>query len=524
MLRAIMSFRITYSVLNADLTELHKEFDAALAKMRGMAGREYPYWVGGKARTSGQFIDDKNPADTRQIVARFHKTPAQDLDEAFTYSKKSFMTWRSMPWKERAQIFRKAAEVISSKRMEISAAMALEAGKNRLEALGEVEESADLFRFHAGQLEEANGFSRPMGKLAPNENTRDLLRPYGVFLVLSPFNFPFALSAGMASGAMLAGNTVIFKPSQETPWTGTYLFEVLREAGLPDGVMQLVNGAGSEIGDALINHPGVDGIAFTGSYDIGMGIMKKVAAGRYPRPVILEMGGKNPTFVCQSANLDKAVNGCWKSAFGLTGQKCSALSRVYVHRKVKDEFLTRLAEKTKATTVGDPTNANIFMGPLINAKAVERFEKAVASAKKDGKVWAGGENIRTGELANGHFVAPTLVEIPRSHAVFRDELFSPFLAVDVFDSLEDAISHSNQSEYGLTAGIFTENKAEIDQFMGNIEAGVLYANRETGATTGAWPGVNPFCGWKGSGASGKGICGPFYVAQYAREQSQTIME
>lgn len=519
-----MAFRITYSVLNADLSELHQEFDNTLEKIRSSLGKEFPYVVGGKTKTSGKFLENRNPADTRQLLARFHSTPVGDLDALFSEAKKAYATWRLMPWKERAAIFRKAADLVSERRMEIAAVMALETGKNRLESLGDVEESADLFRFHAGQLEESHGFSRPMGKLAPNENTRDVLRPYGVFVVISPFNFPLALAAGMSSGALLAGNTVIFKPSQETPWSGQHLYECLRDAGLPPGVFQIVYGTGSEVGSKLIEHPGVDGIAFTGSYDVGMNILKRFASGRHPKPVMLEMGGKNPTIVCESANLDKAAQGCWKSAFGLTGQKCSALSRVYVHRKVKEAFLGKLAEKTKNTVIGDPTDAKVFMGPLINTKAVARFETAVAEAKRDGKILAGGDSIRTGNLAHGHFVPATLVELPHKHRLFQDELFAPLLVVDTVDSLEQAIQQSNQALYGLTAGIFTEKRDEIDFFMNHIEAGVLYANRESGATTGAWPGVNPFCGWKGSGASGKGICGPYYVAQYAREQSQTIME
>jgi 1-pyrroline-5-carboxylate dehydrogenase len=519
-----MGFRITYSVLNADMSELHREFDGVLAKVKSGLGKEFPYWANGEARTSGSFIDDKNPADTRQLLARFHKTPLQDLDSIFGASKKAFGQWRLTPWKERAAIFRKAGDIISQRRLEISACMALETGKNRLEALGEVEEAADLFRYHAGQLEESNGFSRPMGKLAPNENTRDVLRPYGTFVVLAPFNFPFALSAGMASGAMLAGNTVVFKPSQETPWVGYHLMEVFREAGLPNNVFQLLYGTGGELGNALINHPGTDGIAFTGSYDVGMQILSKFTSGRHPRPVILEMGGKNPAIICESANLDKAANGCWRSAFGLTGQKCSALSRVYVHKKVKDAFLAKLVAKTKATVVGDPTRADVFMGPLINDKALQRFETALADAKKSGKILAGGENIRTGDLAHGHFVSPTIVDLPKTHRLFQDELFAPLLVVDTVDSLEEAIRLSNEALYGLCAGIFSERKEEVELFMNTMDAGVLYANRETGATTGAWPGVNPFCGWKGSGASGKGICGPYYVSQFAREQSQTIME
>lgn len=518
-----MSFRITYSVTNADLSVLHREFDAALAKVRTAGTQEHPYWFRGKPKTSGDFLEDRNPAMTTDLLARFHKTPSSDVAAIFEFSKTAFQSWRRTPWKDRVAIFRRAAEIISERRLELAAIMALETGKNRLESLGDVEESADLFRFHCQQVEESNGFTRPMGKLSPNENTLDTLRPYGTFVVVSPFNFPMALAAGMTSGAMLAGNTVIFKPSQETPWSGLKLVECLRDAGLPDGVLQPVFGTGSAIGNALIEHPGVDGVAFTGSYDIGMQILRRMQSGKYPRPVMLEMGGKNPTIVCESANLEKAVTGCFRSAFGLTGQKCSALSRVYVHQKVKDKFLALLVEKTKAMKIGDPTDKDIYMGPLINQKAVDRHEKATAAAKRDGKILTGAESIRQGTLSKGYFVPPVIAELPTSHALFRDELFSPFLSVAAVDSLETAIRLSNDCEYGLTAGIFSEDVEEIDRFMGDIEAGVLYSNRETGATTGAWPAVNPFCGWKASGASGKGICGPYYVSQYAREQSHTRM-
>jgi 1-pyrroline-5-carboxylate dehydrogenase len=518
-----MAFKITYSMLNADLTEAHAAFDAALKQVKKSLGNEFPSWVDGKPLKSGRFLEDTSPIDTRVLLARFHKSDTNALNQAFLSAQKAQVFWGATDWRERVRILNKAADLISERRMEIACIMSLEVGKNRLEALGDVEESADLFRYYAKSWEEADGFIRPLGKLSPNENTSSRLRPFGVFAVIAPFNFPLALAAGMAGGALLAGNSVVLKPSQDAPWCAQKLYECLRDAGLPDGVLQLVYGTGGELGDAIVSHPLCDGIAFTGSKEVGMRIFHQFSK-EYPKPCLMEMGGKNPTFVCSTADVDLASEGCMKSAFGMTGQKCSALSRVYVHTSKKDAFLSALVERTRKISVGDPTDQSVYMGPLINAKAVDKFKGAVKTAQKEGKVLIGGEELKEGALAHGHFVSPTIVEAASTSLVFKEEYFAPFLAVTAFTSLEDAILTANASEYGLTAGIFTQDPKEISYFMDHIESGVLYANRRTGATTGAWPGVQAFCGWKASGSTGKGGCGPYYASQFGREQSRTIME
>ena len=219
-----------------------------------------------------------------------------------------------------------------------------------------------------------------------------------------------------------------------------------------------------------------------------------------------------------------AAEGIMKSAFGLQGQKCSACSRVYIDKKVAEPFLKTLLEKTAAIKIGDPTQKDVYFGPVINAKAVKTFEAAAVSAQNGGKILAGGKRMTQGALAKGHYVEPTIAQLPLDHPLFRQELFVPFLSVGVVSGLEEAIAESNKAEYGLTAGIFSSQKEEIEKFFDEIESGVCYANRKTGATTGAWPGVQSFCGWKGSGSTGKGGCGPYYVAQFLREQSRTIME
>jgi 1-pyrroline-5-carboxylate dehydrogenase len=314
-----------------------------------------------------------------------------------------------------------------------------------------------------------------MGQLSADEHTRSVLKPYGVWAVISPFNFPMALAAGPAGGALVAGNTVVLKPSPQGSFTGYKLYECLRDAGLPAGVFHFLPG-GDEVGQLVVDHKGVDGITFTGSYAVGMKIYKEFSKG-VPRPAVCEMGGKNPAIVSAKADLDLAAEGVLRSAFGFSGQKCSACSRVYVERSVANEFAGKLADRAARLRVGDPLDRDVYMGPVIDAEAVQRFKEAVKEARKEGRILAGGEVL---ELAN-------------------------------------------DTEYGLTAGFYSGDQAEIDRFLDRIEAGVVYVNRKAGATTGAWPGVQPFGGWKGSGSSGKAGGGLYYVQQFMREQSQTVI-
>jgi 1-pyrroline-5-carboxylate dehydrogenase len=244
-----------------------------------------------------------------------------------------------------------------------------------------------------------------------------------------------------------------------------------------------------------------------------------------PKPVICEMGGKNPTIVSKTADLDKAADGVLRAAFGFGGQKCSANSRVYVEREVYDTFVDKLAERTKEVQVGDPSDRANWLGPIINSKALARYENAVAEAKHDGKVVVGGERLTDGDLSHGYYVAPTVVaDLPVNHRLFRDELFVPFVAVAPVDSIEEGNELANQSEYALTAGFYGEDETEQQKFLNTIHGGVVYVNRRAGATTGAWPGVQPFGGWKGSGSTGKSGGGLYYLQQFLREQSQTIVD
>ncbi len=516
--------KITYTSTGGDLEEFHRRFDEGLARARAAAGRRHPFYIDGKPVESKRDpIVDRSPIDTTVVLGTFECAGPEHVDQAVRAAKRAQRGWARLPWRERVATMRRTAELIRERKYDLAAIMALEVGKNRLEAMGDVEESADLIDYYAQQVEDTNGFARPMDKVTPAERNTDVLRPYGVFACIAPFNFPLALSAGMSSAALVAGNAVVYKPAEDAPWTGLGLYEVYRDAGIPAGVFNLVSGHGTEIGDPLWQHPEVDGVVFTGSKGVGLRIHQGLST-RWIKPALLELGGKNAAIVMDTADIDAAAEGVMRSAFGLQGQKCSATSRVYVHRAVRQPFVAKLLEKTAAIRIGDPTERDVYLGPVINEKAVARFERAADQARAEGTILTGGKRLSAGPLDRGFYVAPTIADLPRTSSLFQDELFLPFVVVTDVGSLDEAIAEANKAEYGLTAGIFSGKPEEVEQFFDEIEAGVCYANKRTGATTGAWPGAQAFCGWKGSGSTGKGGCGPYYVSQFMREQSRTVIE
>jgi 1-pyrroline-5-carboxylate dehydrogenase len=517
--------KITYATLRADNEGLHAAFEAGLERARARLGGTHPNVIGGVERAGSSEFELRSPIDTEIVVGRFAAGSRADVRDAIAAARAAQPAWAARGWHERLAILRRAAELISARQMDYAALMAIEVGKNRIEALGEVEESADLIRYYARTAEDNDFYDHPMGDLGdPATHTRSILRPHGVFAVISPFNFPMALAAGPTGAALLAGNSCVLKPASAGAMSAVLLVEAYRDAGMPDGVINLVMGPGDTVGDELARSEAIDGIVFTGSYEVGMALHRAFAA-RYPRPCIVEMGGKNPAIVMGSADLDEAAEGVMRSAFGYGGQKCSANSRVYVERRAHDEFVRLLVHKTEGITLGDPLLRENWLGPLIDQRAVERFTAGVAEARRDGVVYTGGERPAEGALTRGYYVEPTVVGgLPSQHRLFRDELFMPFTAIHPVDSLDEALRLANDSVYGLTAGVYSGDPAEVTRFLDRIEAGVLYVNRRAGATTGAWPGVQPFGGWKGSGSTGKAALGMYYVAQFLREQSHTLVD
>jgi 1-pyrroline-5-carboxylate dehydrogenase len=516
--------KVTYATLSADDAEMHRQFDAAIAKVKAGLGRTTPLYIGGESRTATSTTASTSPADTRVVVANVAAGTVQDVNDAVAAAKAAFEGWRGTPYGQRVAILGRAAALVRQRRYELSAWLILEMGKNRLEALGEVEELADLIDYYNVQMEKNEGFARPMASLSPSDRNTSVLRPYGVWGVIAPWNFPFALLGAPVAAALVTGNTVVAKPSSDTPLSGVLVAEIFREAGLPPGVLSLVTGSGRVVGQALIDHPDLEGVTFTGSYDVGFHDLYQKFARRYPKPCIVEMGGKNPAIVMDSADLERAVTGVFRSAFGMNGHKCSACSRVYVHRKVADEFVQRLVARTEEARIGDPLDRGVFLGPVATKSSLSDYEQFVALARKEGVIRTGGERLRGEAYGNGYFVRPTIVTgLARDHELVRKELFVPLLAVETVDTFDEAIKLANDTDFGLTAGVFTTRQQEIDGFLDRIQAGVVYVNRAAGATTGAWPGVQPFGGWKGSGSSGKNIGGLYTLPTYLREQSRTVV-
>jgi 1-pyrroline-5-carboxylate dehydrogenase len=517
--------KVTYISLTADDPARDAAFASAIAGVRGELGRSHPLHVAGETRPGGPPIESRSPTDARVVVARVATATEADVRDAVAAARAAFPAWSRVPWQDRAAMLDRAADLVRARNLELAAWLIFEMGKNRVEALGEIEETADLYSYYADEMRANGGYVREMGRLVPTDHNTSVLRPYGVWAVIAPWNFPYALLGAPMAAALVAGNTVVAKPSSETPLSGVKLVEIFEQAGVPPGVVSCLPGSGKLVGDGLRDHPDVAGVTFTGSYDVGFGNLYQRFARDYPKPCVVEMGGKNPALVMPSADLGAAVQGVYRSAFGMNGHKCSACSRVFVHRDVAGEFVTRLARMADETALGDPVDKGVFLGPVATAQSYEDYKRYTAAAHAAGPdvVRAGGRVVKDGALEHGYFVRPTvLAGLPRDHQLMRDELFVPIVAVEPVADLDEALARANDTKFGLTAGLFSRDQAEIDAFFSRIEAGVTYVNRAAGATTGAWPGVQPFGGWKGSGSTGKNIGGHYTLLCYLREQSRTL--
>ena len=404
-------FRITYATLSADNEDLQRAYDEAAERVKSELGQAYPVIVNGEERWRDERYDEPSPIDKDLLIGSFSQATVQDVEDAVAAAKDFQLTWDRMGWQERIRIVRAVADVMEERLFDLAAMMAYEVGKSRLEALGDVQETAELMRWNCDEIEKHDGFRVPMSGLGAAGDYYDVLRPHGVWAVISPFNFPMALSGGPSSGALVAGNTVVLKPSNQGALLGYKLYECYRDGGVPPGAFHLITGRGAVVGDHLWKHHDVNGVTFTGSYPVGMDIYKHFAS-EIPKPVICEMGGKNPTIVTKNADLDKATDGVLRSAFGFGGQKCSACSRVFVEREVYDDFVQGLKTKTEALKVGNPIERDVFMGPIINEAAMATFEEASAEARANGTVVTGGNRITEGDLGRGLFVEPTVVEAP----------------------------------------------------------------------------------------------------------------
>ncbi|MFB6081299.1 MAG: aldehyde dehydrogenase family protein [Halanaeroarchaeum sp.] len=506
-----------------DLRAVHDAYEAAVDRRMEALGASYPLRIDGRTVETDETFAVTAPADRDLLVGDFAAGQADHVDEAVAAAREAQPAWRA-DWEARAAVFREAASLMRERTYDLAATISVENGKNRTEAIADVDEAIDFLRFYSRELERNEGYRYDTGEPTPGQHTHNRLVPYGVFAVVAPFNFPIAILTGMTTGALITGNTAVVKPASATPLIAHKFVDILEDAGIPDGVVNLVTGSGSDVGRPLTEHEAVDGVVFTGSREVGRSIQRTFFEQGKDGPVIAELGGKNPVIVSEAADHEKAVNGVLMGAFSFSGQKCSATSRVYVHESRYDEFVDDLVARTEALPIGRPWEEETVVSPVIDESSLDRYERIGEEAREAGTVRTGGEVLDRDDLPDGRYVAPTVVtDVPHDHDLARDEHFLPFVTVHPVGSFEEALEKSNDSDYGLCAGLFSEDESEIDAWFDGIESGMCYVNREQSATTGALVQAQPFGGWKDSGTTGKFAGGYWYLPQFMREQTRTVV-
>ena len=449
--------------------------------------------IGGKwvPAQGGRTFFNHNPA-TGEVLGEYPASGPEDVDAAVAAATKAFKAWRLTPAPKRAEIIFRAGEIIRARKEDLARAMTREMGKILAETRGDVQEGIDMAYLAAGEGRRMYGVTTPSEM--PNKWAMSVRSPIGVVGVITPWNFPFAIPSWKLMPALVAGNTAVFKPAGDTPEMAWHFTKIFEEAGLPPGVLNLVFGSGSQVGSPMVEHPGISVISFTGSTEVGLSI--NGVAGKLGKRTSLEMGGKNAVIVMDDANLDLASEAIVWSAFGTTGQRCTACSRVLVHEKVHDELARRVAERAKKLRVGDGLDPQTEMGPVVNASQVATVEKYVAIGKGEGRLEAGGERLSDGAYAKGHFFQPTLfADVKEDARVAVEEIFGPVLAMVKVKSLEHAVAVNNASAYGLSSSIFTQDVNAAFAAMRDLDTGIVYVNH---GTTGAETHL-PFGGTRGTG-------------------------
>jgi 1-pyrroline-5-carboxylate dehydrogenase len=488
---------------------------SALETAASRLGREYDLIIGGRRLRTPEKIESLNPARPAQIVGIHQKAGAQEAQIAMDAALRAFASWSKTSVDVRAGVLFKAAEILRERKFEFSAWLTYEVGKNWAEADADVGESIDFLEFYGREALRLASATTPVQY--PGERDELLYIPLGVGAVIPPWNFPLAIMAGMTSASIATGNTVILKPSSDAPTIAAKFVEVLEEAGLPDGVVNFSPGSGATFGNAVVDHPRTRFIAFTGSKAVGLEINEHAArvqpGQRWIKRTILEMGGKDAIIVCADADLDAAVEGVVASAFGFSGQKCSACSRAIIEAPLYEIFLERLRERAAKLTVGDPVE-NPNLGPVINRAAHTSILGYIETGKKEGRLIAGGHAVETAE--GGYYIEPTVIaDIAPQAAVAQQEIFGPVLAVIRAGNFEGSLAIANNTEYGLTGAVYTSSREHIDRARAEFHVGNLYFNRKC---TGAMVGAHPFGGFNMSGTDSK-AGGPDYLFLFTQAKS-----
>jgi 1-pyrroline-5-carboxylate dehydrogenase len=494
--------------------EVKRRMEMALAQVEAELGREYDLVIGGKRLQTDEKIRSINPARPAQLVGLHQMADSTHVETAVTAARAAFPAWSETPAQERAGLLLRVAELIRTRHCELCAWLTFEVGKNWAEADADVGECIDFMEFYAREALKLDAATTPIQ--LPGE--RNLLRylPLGVGAVIPPWNFPFAILAGMTAAAIVTGNTVVLKPSPDAPTIAAKFLGILEEAGLPDGVVNLCQG-GPAFGAALVAHKDAHFIAFTGSKKVGLQIHEsaaKVQPGqRFIKRTILELGGKDAIIVDRDCDLEEAVNGVLASAFGFNGQKCSACSRAIVQAEIYDPFLDRLSEKVAALQQGDPAQ-NFYAGPVINQAAFDRVLEYIRIGEQEGRIVTGGAPATGGE--NGFYIPPTVIaDVAASARIAQEEIFGPVLAVIRFESFAEALAIANSTEYGLTGAIYSQTEERLAEARRSFHVGNLYLNRKC---TGAMVGAHPFGGFNLSGTDSK-AGGPDYLLLFTQAKS-----
>lgn len=497
-------------------TEAQQAFAEAVAAQRSREYPTVPHIVGGVERHEGELRHREDPSNTDSIVCAFYDAPDELVLEAVQTSRDAQREWRKVPLAERLQRMRPALEYIEAHAEDWAVRVAVEIGKPYAAALAEGIEIRDMLRYQLEYAAAPGAFEDERDVDPAGLSNDSVLKPYGVFGVIVPFNYPIVQAAGPIIGALIAGNGVVVKTSSDAPWSGLAAYEFTTAMDLPTGLVNVVHGRNA--GRALISSD-VDGVSFTGSVAVGRMIMERFGSGAYARPVIAEMGGKNPVVVTDGANLEEAADGIVFSAFDLGGQKCSALSRVLATPGVYAELVSLVEARVRELRAGDPVLPDIIAGPVVSKSATERFARVIETAQQDGFRIVQGQIVSEG----GYFVAPTVIsDVPFDHELATVEHFLPVLTMSQVADFEEGIAVANATDMGLTAGIYTGDVEEAREFLDRIEAGCVDVNVPGHATTGWWPGPQTFGGWKGSGSTGKQTLGKWYFPQFARQQARTL--
>ncbi|WP_223702105.1 L-glutamate gamma-semialdehyde dehydrogenase [Sutcliffiella deserti] len=482
-------------------------------------GQDYDLLIGGERVTTEDKIVSVNPSNKEEIIGRVSKADRDLAEKAMQVADETFQTWRKVKPEVRADILFRAAAIIRRRKHEFSALLTKEAGKPWNEADADTAEAIDFLEYYARQMLELKD-GMPVESRAGEYNRYNYI-PLGVGVIISPWNFPFAIMAGTTVAAIVTGNTVLLKPASTTPVVAAKFVEVMEEAGLPAGVLNFVPGSGAEVGDYLVDHPRTRFISFTGSRDVGTRIYErasKVNEGQiWLKRVIAEMGGKDTMVVDKDGDLELAAQSIVKSAFGFSGQKCSACSRAVIVEDVYDQVLNRAVELTKELTVGDPTENNHFMGPVIDQAAFDKIMKYVEIGREEGRILAGGE----GDSSKGFFVQPTIVaDVDPKARLMQEEIFGPVVAFSKAKDFDHALEIANNTDYGLTGAVITNNRDHIEKAREDFHVGNLYFNR---GCTGAIVGYQPFGGFNMSGTDSK-AGGPDYLLLHlqAKTTSETL--